>query len=213
MLGLSPASLTGLTAARKERTVQFALPQIGAPMDAAAFKWRCRRFQAFAGPWTRYNPLDRNGRIRLMRAAEAFDRNTHAPREHGGLLKRTGLEVLRTLLFTFANVVSGRCDPSYGAIAEACGMARSTVALALKRLAACGLIVIRRRATRVRARFGVVLRQASNAYSFPAIVVESDSRAETTTKDSSKRTEALANPALQLALERLGAAVAAREGR
>ena len=48
--------------------------------------------------------LDRNARARLLFQAEALDRRTRLPGQHGGVLKRSGLQVLRTLLFSFANV-------------------------------------------------------------------------------------------------------------
>ncbi len=51
--------------------------------------------------------LDRNARARLMVHAEALDRRTRLPGQHGGVLKRTGLAVLKALLFGFANVITG----------------------------------------------------------------------------------------------------------
>ena len=62
--------------------------------------------------------LDRNARARLMAHAEALDRRTHLPGQHGGCLKRTGLAVLKALLFGFANVATGRCDPSFDTLAR-----------------------------------------------------------------------------------------------
>ncbi len=50
--------------------------------------------------------IDRNARARMMFYAEALDRRTKLPGQHGGVLKRTGLAVLRALLFSFANVIS-----------------------------------------------------------------------------------------------------------
>ena len=104
--------------------------------------------------------LDRNARARLMVHAEALDRRTHLPGQHGGVLKRTGLAVLRALLFSFANVVTARCDPSFDTLARAAAVSRSTVAVALGRLEAAGLLErVRRQAGRVR---------YTNAYRFPA---------------------------------------------
>jgi DNA-binding transcriptional ArsR family regulator len=104
--------------------------------------------------------IDRNARARLLFHAEALDRRTHLPGQHGGVLKRTGLAVLKALLFSFANAVTARCDPGYDALARAAGVARSTVAVALQRLEAAGLLTrIRRQAGRVR---------YTNAYRFPA---------------------------------------------
>ena len=125
--------------------------------------------------------LDRNARARLLFHAEALDRRTRLPGQHGGVLKRTGLAVLRALLFAFANIATGRCDPSYDTLARAAGVARSTVAVALGRLEAAGLLErVRRQAGRVR---------YTNAYRFPVaetlpeprISPKSGFRAQTTT--------------------------------
>jgi hypothetical protein len=125
--------------------------------------------------------IDRNARARLLFHAEALDRRTRLPGRHGGVLKRTGLAVLRALLFGFANIVTARCDPSFDTLARVSGCARSTVAVALSRLEAAGLLErVRRQVGRVR---------YSNAYRFPAaetlpgprISPKSGFRGETTT--------------------------------
>src|SRR3954453_20706491 len=64
----------------------------------------------------KFRPLTREQRARLIFLAEQMDANTREPRKHGGCLKRTGLQVLRILLFHFHNVASGRCDPSLDTI-------------------------------------------------------------------------------------------------
>ena len=102
--------------------------------------------------------IDRNARARAMHHAEALDRRTRLPGQHGGVLKRAGLAVLKALLFQFADVATGRCDPGYDRIAEVAGVARSTVAVALRRLEAAGLL------ERVRRQVGAV--RYSNAYRF-----------------------------------------------
>ena len=79
----------------------------------------------------KFRPLTREQRARLIFLAERMDANTREPGKHGGCLKRTGLQVLRILLFHFHNVAYGRCDPSLDTIAKAAGMARSTVIAAL----------------------------------------------------------------------------------
>ena len=112
--------------------------------------------------------LDRNERARLIYFAEALDRRTHQPGRHGGVLKRTGLAVLKALLFGFHNLATGRCDPGYDALARMAGCARSTVAEALKRLEAAGLIRRVGRWRAVAANGGLVVVRASNAYAFPA---------------------------------------------
>ena len=107
--------------------------------------------------------INRNERARLLFHVEALDRRTRLKRQHGGVLKRTGLAVLRALLFHFANVVTGRCDPSYETLARAAGVARSTVAVALRRLEAAGLL------ERIRRQAGPV--RSSNAYVFRLVQI------------------------------------------
>ncbi len=125
--------------------------------------------------------IDRNARARLLFHAEALDRRTRLPGQHGGILKRTGLAVLRALLCHFANVATARCDPSFDTLARAAAVSRSTVAVALGRLEAAGLLErVRRQVGRVR---------YTNAYRFPAaetlpkprVSPKSGFRAETTT--------------------------------
>lgn len=113
--------------------------------------------------------IDRNARARLLFHAEALDRRTRLPGQHGGVLKRTGLAVLKALLLQFANVATGRCDPSYATLARVAGVCHSTLAKALARLEAAGLLA------RVRRQLGCV--RYSNAYVFPM----SEFRPETTT--------------------------------
>jgi DNA-binding MarR family transcriptional regulator len=112
----------------------------------------------------KFRPLTREQRARLIFLAERMDANTREPRKHGGCLKRTGLQVLRILLFHFHNVASGRCDPSLETIAKAAGMARSSVVKALARLEAAGIIERIRRARWVRTNGRKRCVQWSNAY-------------------------------------------------
>jgi DNA-binding transcriptional MocR family regulator len=91
---------------------------------------------------------------------------------HGGLLKAKGLDVLRALLKRFYCYRDGTCFPSYDAIAEAAGCARSTVAVKLRVLETLGLIeTIRRKVVASftskahRVRFDVAV-QTSNSYRF-----------------------------------------------
>jgi hypothetical protein len=109
--------------------------------------------------------LDRNARARLMFFAEALDRRTHEPGKHGGDLKRTGLAVLKALVFRFLGR-GGRCDPSLESLAHMAGCARSTCAEALKRLEAAGLVQRVARWRAVAANGGLVVLRLSNAYLF-----------------------------------------------
>lgn len=116
--------------------------------------------------------LDRNLVAKILFLAEALDRRTRGPRQHGGLLKAKGLDVLRALLRRFYNHRDGTCFPSYEAIAEAAGCSRATVAAKLRILEQLGIIeTIRRKVvatftSRVhRVRFDVAT-QTSNSYRF-----------------------------------------------
>jgi DNA-binding transcriptional ArsR family regulator len=144
--------------------------------------------------------LDRNARARLMVHAEALDRRTRRPGQHGGILKRTGLAVLNALLFGFANVATGRCDPSFDTLARAAGVARSTVAVALRRLEAAGLL------ERVRRQAGMI--RYSNAYRFRASeTVKSGFQPQTTTNQKPNPLSARAMPAAAASVEPLPMAV------
>ena len=114
-------------------------------MPSFAPKWRKGSVFACA-----FRPLDRNDLARILFLAEALDRHTHTKGKHGGIIGRTGLAVLRTLVTRFFNKASGRLDPSIEAIAKAANVARSTAQAALDRLELVGLIERVRRISRVR---------------------------------------------------------------
>ena len=181
---------------------------------------RCRGGSSFPTS-ADFVPLDRNDRARLLAHAEALDRRTRLPGQHGGIIKRTGLAVLRALVLRFQNARSGRCDPSLEALAEAAGCCRATVVEALQRLLAAGLVAWSRRMIRVRERGAVMLRQISNAYTIvmplPARTApagqgggaESRFPPGTITRYSEGPQQALPE-ALAAALARLGHAIADR---
>lgn len=99
-----------------------------------------------------YRPLNRNDIARILFCAEAMDRRTHQPGQHGGVIGRSGLAVLRALAVCFLNKRTGRLDPSLAALAKAANLARSTVQEAVKRLQAAGIVEKVRRMTRKRVR-------------------------------------------------------------
>jgi hypothetical protein len=72
--------------------------------------------------------------------------------QHKGPLTRAFLEVLQALLWGFHNARSGACFPSYEAIADRAGCARSTVAEALKALEWAGVLTWQNRIVRIRER-------------------------------------------------------------
>jgi hypothetical protein len=143
--------------------------------------------------------LDRNARAQLMFFAEALDRRTHQPGKHGGALKRTGLAVLKALVFGFHNSATGRCDPSLDSLARMAGCARSTCTEALKRLEAAGLVRRIARWRAVAANGGLVVVQLSNAYLFPMADAaqkppETGSRSQSTTYPSEQPKTAKTGP-------------------
>ena len=123
---------------------------------------RFRRNAEYASDSLAFNPIDRNQRVRVMAAADALEVRTKGKGCKSGVLKQSGLRVLRCLLFDFCAVPSGRCCPSYKAIREKTGYCEATIAGALHRLEVSGLLLITRRI--IRTPLGA--RQTSNAYRF-----------------------------------------------
>jgi hypothetical protein len=141
------------------------------------------------------------------------------------------MDVLGALLWVFHNARSGCCFPSYERIAERAGVARSTVAEAIKALEFAGVLTWQNRITRIRERcqdlwgregwrWRVI--RTSNTYAFrdpqaqftgvPAS--KSDQRTGTPVQEISKLLQAPTidpNSLLERALARLGATIAARE--
>jgi Helix-turn-helix domain len=159
----------------------------------------------------RPQPIDREGKVRIMHLARCLARQRAAGRQRGAIT-RAALEVIQALLWGFHNARSGVCFPSYERIAEAAGCARSTVAEALRALEDAGVLSWVNRIKRIREpcpdllgpngwRWRVL--RTSNAYSFndpsPAadrpILSKSEKATETESKDS--------NPDLLAALDRL----------
>jgi hypothetical protein len=193
----------------------------------------CRRREKVFGPGHAV-PLDRNAKARVMAYAKAWSRQHRQAGQRGGALGRAALDVLGALLWAFHNTRSGVCFPSYERIAEAAGVARSTVAEAIKALEFAGVLTWQNRITRIRERctdlFGRegwrwrVIR-TSNAYVFrdqttPAS--KSDQRTGTQNQDDlslslpapacGKPTTGAISKALERALARLGGVLAAKDG-
>jgi hypothetical protein len=122
----------------------------------------------------RFAPQPKAAMLRLLRRAEDLDAATHQPGQHGGAVGPTALQVLRTLVIRFLNHRTGRLDPSYAAIAAKAGLCVRTVASALQRLKALGILNwVRRCAERRDADGRFVLEQETNAY---AVLPESQWR-------------------------------------
>jgi hypothetical protein len=177
-------------------------------------------------------PLDRNAKARITAYARAWDRLHRQPGQRGGALGRAALDVLGALLWVFHNARSGCCFPSYERIAEKAGVARSTVAEAIKALEFAGVLTWQNRLVRVREQcldlFGNRgwrwrLERRSNAYvlidpqqrvSHPQ-ATESDYRTGTPDQEIKKPLQALAaalSGAMERALSALQEAIAAKEG-
>jgi hypothetical protein len=120
-------------------------------------------------------PLDRNAKARLLHRARALMRATEQGR-HYGVITAKCYAVYAALLMGFHNNDSGRCFPSYDAIAEAAGCCRRTVAMALAALEAAGLLSVANRLVRVKWRdeLAPVWRtrviRTSNCYAFAGTV-------------------------------------------
>jgi hypothetical protein len=112
----------------------------------------------------RFVAMPKKAAVRLWHRARDFDRGTHQPGRHGGALGHTALAVLHALIFDFLNHRTGRLDPSYAAIAAKAGCCIRTVASALQRLKALGILNWVRRCAESWSDGRFVLEQATNAY-------------------------------------------------
>jgi hypothetical protein len=123
---------------------------------------RFRRNAEYATDSLAFRPIDRNQRVRVIVAAEALERRTKGKGCKSGVLGQSGLRVLRSLLFDFCAIPTGRCCPSYEAIREMTGFCYATISGALSRLEQSGLVRIVRRILWT----PLGARQTSNAYAF-----------------------------------------------
>ena len=72
-------------------------------------------------------PLDRNAKARIWAYAQGYTAKHRRRGQHRGPLTRATLDVLRALLWRFHNQHTGRCFPSYEAIAEAAQVDRARI--------------------------------------------------------------------------------------
>lgn len=131
----------------------------GAVMDKVRdVIWKCWRGSVRGA--VKWVPQRKEDVYRWLRAAEEWSALRSLPGEG-----RAVLDVLRTLITGYYNWRTGRLDPSYNSIAAKSRYRRSTVASALKMLAALGIIGWVRRCAGVTDRRGrYQLQQQSNAY-------------------------------------------------
>lgn len=106
----------------------------------------------------RPRPLDREAKLRLVR----YLRERRAARE----LTRACLDVAEKLLFKFHNAASGRCFPSYKALAAAAGCAVSTAQKAVAALERLGVLSWVHRLKREVVDGVLCVRRSSNGYAF-----------------------------------------------
>jgi Helix-turn-helix domain len=110
------------------------------PMRAAA--------RAFIPEHEGCAPTSVADRQKIMRAAEDLELATKMKGKKNGALGYIGLQILRLLMFTFANATTGLCCPSYRTLCKVSGLCKSAVSNALYRLECTGLLVITRRQVR-----------------------------------------------------------------
>jgi len=106
-----------------------------------------RRDKVF-GPG-RLVPLDSKAKVRVMMLARALMRRQEKGKAYGVITAKF-LAVLWALLWGFHNAATGKCFPSYEAIADAAGCARSTVYEAIRALEQVGVLSWVNRIKRVR---------------------------------------------------------------
>lgn len=102
--------------------------------------------------------LDRNLRARLIFTAERYNRATRRPGA-GGALGLAALSIYRCLLFRWGD----RPAPTYRALRTATGHCVQTIAVAIRRLEAAGLVFV----TRGTVRTPLGPRKVANRYAFP----------------------------------------------
>ena len=94
-------------------------------------------------------PLDRNAKARIKVFARALSHRTEKGK-HYGVITAKFLAVLDALLWGFHNCGTGRCFPSYEAIAERADCTRSTVYEAIHALERAGILTWVNRIARIR---------------------------------------------------------------
>jgi len=129
----------------------------------------------------RFAPMPKKAVIRIYHKAVEWNRRDKLAGKHGGIIGSHVLLVLHALVFDFLNHRTGRLDPSYSSLQRATRLCRQTIAKALARLKALGIINWIRRCREDRDECGrFILRQETNAYAIlPASQWRGYSDAET----------------------------------
>jgi hypothetical protein len=155
-------------------TLTHSLPPLPFPAFAGVAQKTYAAWPVWSDSTTKeikYQPLPRKAATRLWHRARDFDRQTRRKDHHGGAVGHSALQVLHALIFDFLNYASGRLDPSYAAIARKANVCQRTVATAIQRLKALGILNWVRRCAESRREDGrFVLEQETNAYAvLPAL--------------------------------------------
>jgi hypothetical protein len=111
-------------------------------------RWR-HKARFVLNPREHYRPVDRNRKAKIMHLAESMERESKTKGLRSGWLGLSGIAVLRALLFHCLGK-DGRCDPSYARLKAITGLARATIAKALRQLEDLGILQIIRRLDRRR---------------------------------------------------------------
>jgi hypothetical protein len=112
-------------------------------------------------------PFDAREAREIMSQARAIERGTYESREkgaHGGVIGKSALRVLETLLFVMWPICRRGMFPSLQHIATKAQVSVRTVQTSLAVLKLLGFVTIFRRMKRVASALGQMLRQDSNAY-------------------------------------------------
>lgn len=115
-----------------------------------------------------FRPVTKELVVRIQRAAERLVKISMRARGKGrrwGELTPIDVQVLEAMLFRFMTWSTGKLDCSYDQLQEATGRARDTIARALERLAAVGILKKLRRFVRTEIEGkGPQVHQVTNAY-------------------------------------------------
>lgn len=116
----------------------------------------------------KFQPMTKREALKLWHEARAMNRDRSAVSKSGARRSVIGagaMAVLQSLLFDFLNYKTGQLDPSYEGLALKTGLSRATVARALSRLKALGIIHWQRRCNAfVSAAGRFCIEQLRNAY-------------------------------------------------
>jgi hypothetical protein len=112
----------------------------------------------------KFTPMPKKAMVQLWHRARDWERRTHQPGRHGGVLGRVSMAVLHSLIFDFMNYRTGQLDPSYEGIAKKAGVSRASVGRALVRLRSLGVLAWVRRCVGEMRGGRYVLAQERNAY-------------------------------------------------